>query len=190
MRTRKREMSSDAANHHEILGVREFCVRVNLPSPIWQVHVPIQLVLIPIGGLSNPMSYAVPLISCIHSNPPHCSHHHPTSVSLSSTTPLSSQYTKLSHSSLSLYAMIMNWHWVQYTPSITYTNHSIYRVQHPPMIGCLPYISMITSEPLNLASASSVPPYRMDCHRPKYHESLKVQRPCQIPTFASQLTVE
>jgi len=58
------------------------------------------------------------------------------------------------------------------------------------MIVCLPFIPMITSWPMNVASASSVPPHTIDCHQPACHESSKVKLTCHIPTFASQLTDE
>jgi len=104
---------------------------------------------------------------------------------LSLSRPLQSlQNTKLSHPSLSLRAMIMSWHWVQHTPSTAYTEYSIHRVQHTPStaytkycipwvqhtpstayteysipkIVCLPFILMIPSQPLNVASGSGVPP--------------------------------
>jgi hypothetical protein len=51
------------AYHHEKLGLRDFRVRVNLPSPIWQVRVPIRRVITPILGLLNPIRQVVPLIS-------------------------------------------------------------------------------------------------------------------------------
>ena len=49
---------------------------------------------------------------------------------------------------------------------------------------------MITSWPLNVVSASSAPPYMIDCHQPALHESSKVNSPCHIPTVASKLTDE
>ena len=96
------------ANHHEKLGLREYWVRVNLESPIQQVRVPIQCVITIIQGLPNPIIQVIPLISHIRPYPPHCSHLHPPSLSLSSTTLPSSQNTKSSHPSLSLHAMIMS----------------------------------------------------------------------------------
>jgi hypothetical protein len=43
---------------------------------------------------------------------------------------------------------------------------SWHQVQHPQKIVCLPFIRIITSCPLNVASTSSVPPYMIDCHLP------------------------
>jgi len=56
-------------------------------------------------------------------------------------------------------------HRVQHTPSTAYTEYSIHWVQRPPMIVCPPFILMITCWPLNVASASSMPPYMVDCHQ-------------------------
>jgi len=110
----------------------EFHVRVELPSPIWQVRVSIRHVITPIRHLPNPIRHVVPLISHIHSYPTYLSHLHPISLASSSTTLPSMQNTKLNHPSLSLHAMIMSWHRVQHTPSIAYTKYSIHQVQPPP----------------------------------------------------------
>jgi len=105
----------------------EFHERVNLPSPIQQVRVPIRRVITPIQGLPNPIRQVVPRIPHIRLYPPYRSHHHPPSLSLLSTTLPSLQNTKLSHLSLSLHVMIMSWHRVQHIPSTR-----IHRVQHTP----------------------------------------------------------
>jgi len=120
--TRKWEIGG---NHHGTLGLGEFCVRVNWPSPIWQVWVPIQRELTLIWGLSNPIRQVIPLISHIRSCPPYHSHLHPPSLSFSSTTQPSSQNTKFSHPSLSLHDMIMSWHQVQHTPSTASTQDCV-----------------------------------------------------------------
>ena len=86
----------------------EFRERVNLPSPIQQVRVPIRRVITPIQGLPNPIRQVVLRISHIRLYPPYRSHHHPPSLSLLSTTLPSLQNTKLSHLSLSLHVMIMS----------------------------------------------------------------------------------
>ena len=143
--TRRREMRRDGANHDEKLGLREFCGQVNLPSPMWQVQVPIGHVVTPIRGLSNPIRQVAPLISNIRSYAPHCSHHHPPSLSFSSITLASSQNTKLSHPSLSLHLMIMSRHQVQHTPSTAYIKYIIHQVKRLPKIVCLPFILMIMS---------------------------------------------
>ena len=199
-------MRRDGANHYEKLGLREFHVQVNLPSPIQQVSVPIWHVIIPIRGIPNPIRQVVPLISHICSYPPHRFHLHPLFLSFLSTTLLSLQNTKLSHLSQSLHAMIMSWHRAQHTPSTTYTDYSIHRGQHtpsttytdysihqgqhPPMIVCLPFIPMITSWPLNVTSVSGMPPDTIDCHQPACYEGSKVMSPCHIPILATQLPEE
>ena len=101
-------MRRDGANHPEKLGLREFRVRVNFPSPLWRVQGPNRPGFSPIKGLPNPVSQVVHLISHIRSYPPHHSHLHPPSLSFSSTTLPSSQNTKLSHRFLSLHGMIMS----------------------------------------------------------------------------------
>jgi len=127
--TRKWEIGG---NYRGKLGLGEFRGRVNWPSPIRQVWVPIWRELTPIRGLPNPMRQVVPLVSHIRSYPPYHSHSHPPSPSFSSTTQPSAQNTKSSHPSLSLHDMIMSWHRVQHTPSTAYTEYSIHRVQHTP----------------------------------------------------------
>ena len=91
-------------------------------------------------------------------------------------------------------------HRVQHTPSTAYTEYSIHRVQHTPStayteysickIVCIPFILMITSWPLNVVSASGVPPYTIDRLQPALHDSTKVKLHCYIPTVASPLTDE
>jgi len=76
------------------------------------------------------------------------------------------------------------------TPSTAYTKYSIHRVQHAPQIVSLPFILIITSSSLNVASASSVPPYMIDLHQPALNESSKVKSPCHIPMVASLPTDE
>ena len=101
--------------------LREFRVRVNLPSPLREVRVPIRRVISPTQGPPNSIRQGVPLISHIRSYPPYHSHLPPPSLSFSSTTQTSLQNTKLSHPSLSLHDMILSWHRVQHTPSTAST---------------------------------------------------------------------
>ena len=58
-------MRRDWANFNAQRGLREFHVRVNVPSLIRQVRVPIWRVISPIGGLPNLIRQVVPLISHI-----------------------------------------------------------------------------------------------------------------------------
>jgi len=119
------EKERDGAIHHEKRGRREFRMRVNVPSPIWQVQIPIWRVITPIRSHPTPIRQVVPLISHIRSYPPHRAHFHPPSLSFSSPTLPSSQNIKLSHPSLSLHAMIMSWHRVQHTPSAACNQNSL-----------------------------------------------------------------
>jgi len=120
-------MRGDGGNHHEKLGLREFCVRVNLPSPIRQVRVLIRRVITLIRGLPNPIGQVVPLISHIRSYPPHHSHLHPPSLSFSSTTSTIIAEHKVM-SSLS----ISPCHDHELTPVQAYTQYSIHPVQRTP----------------------------------------------------------
>jgi len=119
--TRKREIRGDEGNHHEKLGLREFRVQVNWPSPMWQVPVPIWLVITLIQGLLNPIRQVVLLISHSCSLPPYRSHLHPPSLSFSSTTLPSSQQHNVK-SSLS----ISPCHHHELTMSAAYTEYSIH----------------------------------------------------------------
>jgi len=49
---------------------------------------------------------------------------------------------------------------------------------------------MITSQPLNVASASGMPPYTFYCQHPALHQSSEVKSGSHIPTVASLLTDE
>jgi len=183
LRTRRRERRSNAANHHEKLGLDKFQVQVNFASPIGQVRVPIWRVITPTWGLPNPIWPVLPLISHNRSYPPHHSHFHP-SFSLF----LVHYSHRRTHSDVIPLYLSMPWSWVdteyKHTLNTAYTMYSI------PKIVCLPFILMITGWPLNVAWASGVPPYRIDCHQPAPHQSAQVKSPCHIPTFASQLTDE
>jgi hypothetical protein len=109
--------------------LREFSLQVNLPFMIGQVSALIRRVIKLIRGLPNQFRQVIPLISHIRSYPPHRPHHHRSCFPLSSSTLSSSPNTKVSYLSLSLYVMIIIWHWVQHTPSTAYTEYSIHRVQ-------------------------------------------------------------
>jgi len=135
--TRKREIRGDGGNHHEKLGLREYCVRVNLPSPIRQVQVPIRRVITPIRGLLNPIRQVVLLICHSRSYPPYGSHLHPPSLSFSSTTLPSSQEHKVK-SSLSISAC----HYHQLTLSPAYTEYSIH-----PRLSVVPAFSRFQVDP-------------------------------------------
>jgi len=55
---------------------------------------------------------------------------------------------------------------------------------------CRPFILTISSSPLNVASASGVPPYRSTATSQFSIRASKVKSPCHIPMVASQLTDE
>jgi len=160
--------------------LRESHLRVNLPSPIWQVRVQIRRVITPIRGLPKPIRQVVLLISHIHSE---------SSTSFPSPSPISLFLVHNStiiaehkvKSSLSISPCPDH----QLTPSTAYTEYSIHQVQHTPEIVCLPFNLMFTSWALNVAAASGVPPYTIDRHQPALHESSKVKSPCHIPTVVS-----
>jgi len=160
-------------------NLREFRVRVNLPSPIWQVRVLICSVSSPIRGLPNPTRQFVPMISHIRLYPPHRSHLHPSSLFLVHNSTIIAEHKVKSSLSIS------PCHDHELRPST-----SIHRGQHTPNIICLPFILMVRRWPLDVASASGMPPYIIDCHQAARHERWKENSPCHIPTFPSQPTDE
>jgi len=205
--------------------LREFCVRVNLPSPIRQVRVPIWRVITPIRGHVNLIRQVVLQISHCRSYLPYRSHLHPPSLNFLSTTLTSSRehkaksslsispchdhestpsaaYTKCSihqvqYTSSAAYTKC-SIHRVQHTPSAAYTKCSIHQVQHTPSAAytkcsihwvpytpklvCRPFNLTIMSWPLNVASASTVPPYRSTATSQFSIRASKVQSTCHIPT--------
>ena len=76
-------------------------------------------------------------------------------------------------------------HRVQHTPSTAYTKYSIHQVQHTPKIVCRPFILKISSRPLNVASASGVPPYRSTATSQFSKRASKVKSLRHIPTVGS-----
>jgi len=128
---------------------KEFRARVDTPFLIWQVLLPIRRIKAPIQGLLNPIRQVVPLTLHICSYPPYCAHLHPPSLFLC--------HNRWTQSwVISLY-LSMQWLWVN-------TEFSIHWVQHPPKIDWLPIILTITCWPRDVASASGVPPHKIDPH--------------------------
>jgi len=123
-----------------------------------------------ISSISVPSSFSIFL------SHPHHYHH--------------SKNTKQSHPSLSLNAIIINWHWVQHTPSTAYTEYSIHRVQHPPKMGCLLFFLTITSLPLNVASASGMPRNMINLYQLALQESWMLKWACYVPIVSSKPTDE
>jgi len=157
--TRRRGISKDGASHHDKLGFRNVCVRVNLPSPIRQVRVLIRHVITPIQGLPNQIMQVVPLICHFRSYPPCHPPLHPPSLGFSCTTHPSSRNTKLSHPSWSLNAMIMSCQPVQHMPSAAFTKYSIHQVQHSPSTAFTKYsIHQVQHSPSTAFTEYSIPP--------------------------------
>jgi hypothetical protein len=126
LRMRKREMIGDGGNHHEKLGLREYCVWVNLPSPKRQVRVLIQWVITPICSLLNPIRQFVPLISHIHLYPPYHSHLYPPSLFLAHNSTIIAEHKAKSYLSIS------PCHDHEVILCTAYTQYSIHRIQHTP----------------------------------------------------------
>jgi len=170
--------------------LREFHVRVNLPSLIWHIRFPIWHVTTPIRGLPNSITHLELLLTHICSYRSHDLHVHFLSLSYSSITSTSIAEHKdllflaISPSHDHELTPSTSIHQVQNTPSTEYTKYSILKIV------CLPFIFMITSSPLNVASASGVPPCTINCHQPASHDSSKAKSPCHICTFPSPLTDE
>jgi len=183
--TRKGEIRGDGGNHYEELGIREIRVRVKLPFPIWQVRVPIRRVFRPIRGLLNPIWQAVILIAHSCSEPAYCCHLHPPSLPFSSTTLPSSQEHTVKSS-----LCISPCHHHELTLSAAYTKYSIHRVWHTPKIVCHPFILTIPSSPLNVASASSEPPYQSTVRSQFSIAASNIQSPRHMPTVSSSRTDE
>jgi len=159
--------------------LREFRMRVNWPSTIWQVRVLIPRVITPIRGLLNPIRplldlirQVILLISHSRSYPPYRSHVYPPSLSFLSTTVPSSQVHNVK-SSLSM------------PSSCVHTEYSIHQVQHTPKIVCHPFILTISSWSLNVASASDVPPYQSTATSQFSIRASKVKSRRHIPTVPS-----
>jgi len=181
------EKDSDSRWYELILrnsDSREFCLRVNLLFAIWQICLPIQQVIPSIGSLLNPVRQVVLLMSPIPLNLPCCFYLHPLSHFLIHNSTIIAEHNVKSSLSIS------SRHDHELTWSTAYTKYIIQWVQHPPKIVILPIILTIISWPLNEASASGMPPYKLDCHQPALHVSRFVKSPYHIPMVASWLTEE
>jgi len=143
-------------------------VRVNLPSPIQRIQVVICGVIPLISGLLNTITESILHLCLICSYPLHRSHLHPSSLSFSSITLPLLQNLKLSDPSLSLHGRIMGCHGVQHTLST-----SIHRIQHLPKVVFLPFSFISNSWPLNVASASGMPPSTIDRYQTRSPLQLK-----------------
>jgi len=168
LRIRKREMTGYGGNHHERLGLKRISCASQLtitdtagtsPDPVCNTtdtrsFKPNQ------ASRTPDSSYPLVILHIVLIIIPHLSLSRPQLY-----------YHRRTHSwDIPLYPS-MSWSWVdtkysihrvEHGPSTTYTENSIHGVQHTPKIVWLPFILMITSWPLNVASASSVPPYLIE----------------------------
>jgi len=119
-------MRGDGGNHHEKLELRRISCASQFTIPDTAGTSPYPACNYTDTRSSQPnqashtADFSYPLVSStlFSSSSP--------SLSFSFTTLPSMQHTKLSQPSLSLHAMIMSLHWVQHTPSTTYTGYSIH----------------------------------------------------------------
>jgi len=118
-------MRGAGTNHQGKLGLKRILCGSQFTIPNTAGMSPDPACNSPRRGILNPIRQVGPLRSHTHLHSPHCSHFYPPSLCISSTTLPSSLNTKLSHSSLSLHAMIISWDRVQ-----AYAEYSIHRVQH------------------------------------------------------------
>jgi len=174
--TRKREIRG-GGNHHKLGLKRISCVsQFTIPDTASTSPDPVGNNTDTRSSKPNEPSrtpgFLAPLISSI-------------SLSFSSTTLPSLQEHKVK-SSLS----ISPYHHHELAPSPAYTECSIHRVQRTPKIVCRPFIFSISSWPLNVASASGVPPYRSTATSQFSIRASKVQSPRHIRTVSSELTNE
>jgi len=131
----------------------KLCMRVNLPSPISQVRVPIRRLIPMMQGLLNPIRQVIPLIYQVRSYPPYRPHLCPPSLSSSSTTLPSLEEHKVK-SSIS----ISPCHHHEITPSAAYT------------YDCLSSIHSLDFELTTECSFSfQRTSLQIDCHQPVLH---------------------
>jgi len=157
--TRKREMRGYRGNHHQKLGLKRISCLIQFTISYTAGRSPVLESNYTDGRSSQPNEasrtpdFSYPLSSCTS-----FSSSSPISLFLFHNSTIIRDHKVQSSLSFSL------WHDHELTPSTAYTQYSIHRVQHPPMIDCLPFILMITSWPRNVASASCMPPYTIDRH--------------------------
>jgi len=187
-RARKREMTGDGGNHHEKLELK----RISCAS---------HFTIADAAGISPDQARNISNMRSSLPNQPSCtpdfSYPLTSSTLFSSSSPISlflvHNSTIIAEHRTKSSLSISPCHDHELTPSTAYTEYSIrrvqaftvysiHRVQHPPNIVCLPFNLMITSWPLNVVSASGVPPYMIDCHQLALHERSKLKSPCHIPT--------
>jgi len=165
LRTRKREMRGEGTNHNETLGMK----RISCAS---QFTIPDTAGTSPDPACNHTTTRSCQLYQTCRTPDP--SYLVVSSTSFSSLSPIS---LFLIHNSTiiaehkvksSLCISPCHYHELTLSTSIhqvqasTEYKHTpstcIHQVQHPPTIVCLPFIPMIMSRPLNIASAWGVPP--------------------------------
>jgi len=179
LRTRKREMRGYEGNHHEKLGLKRISCASKLTMPDTGGKSPDRWWNYTDTRSSQPnqesrtRDFTYPVVFSISFSSSSISLFH-----VHNSTIIREHKVK---SSLS----ISPCHDHDLTPCKAYTEHCIKRVLHHPKIVCFPFILTIASRPLNVASDSGMPPYKIDRHQPALHESPKVRSPHHIPTVAS-----
>jgi len=196
LRTSKREMKGYGGDHHEKLGLKRIWCASHFMIPDTTVTSP-NPVLNCLDTLSSRPNQAC--------RTPDFAYQLTSSTSFSSSSPISlfrvhnstiiteqkvksSLAISLCHNpELTLTTLYPEYsiHRVQYTRSTAYTEYSLHRVQHSLKIVCLPFILMLPSWPLNGASASIMPAYRIHHHLPALHDSSKEQSHCHTSMVAS-----
>jgi len=154
-----REMGGDGGYHHEKLGHKRFSCASQFPIPNTAGTSP--------GLACNNADtrYSQPNQVCCT---PDFSYLLVTSTSFSSSSLVAlclvHNSTIIAQHSVRSSLAISPCHDHELTLSTVYSEYSIHRVQHPPGMVCLPFILMIVSQPLNVASASGVPPNLINHH--------------------------
>jgi len=174
------EKERDVGNHHEKLGLKRISGESQLYHPrygreetrstgYWHYY---EVFHTQSGSLTPDFTY--PLVSSISF--PSSS---PISLSLVHNSTIIAQYKV--ESSLSMFPS----HDHELILNTVYTKYSIH-----PRFSVFHHSHEITSWPLNVASASQMPPYKNDRHQPALHEGSQVKSPHHIPTVAHYPTVE
>jgi hypothetical protein len=160
--------------------LRECRVQVNCPCPIPHERDPIRWVITPIRGLLNSITQVVLLISHSRLYPAYHGDLHPPSLPFLFTN-LPSSHEHIVNSFLSVSPCQDH----ELKLSTAYTEYSINQVQHTREIVCCPFILTISSWPLHVAPATSVPPYRSTATSQFSIWASNANWPCHIPTVSS-----
>jgi len=174
-RTRNRVMRGDGGNYHEKLEPK----RMSCASQFSTIPNIAGISPNSAGNNTDTRSSKPNQTSCTpdFSYPIVSSILFPSSSPLSLIRPQLYHYCRTQSQVIPLY-LSMSWLWVN-------TVYSIHQIQYTPKIVCFPFMLTITSWPLNVASASSVPPNKINRHQPALYESSKVKSPCHIPMVVS-----